>query len=160
MSSYRITKCKSDLLSNGKYPNDHWDSYFDIGKEFNGVILTEQEYCRIENNYISCITEILAAAGVRSLYIKTLEQYGKQRWKNQQRISINNASNILRDCFRETCWCRLTAYQAYVHFGYDYLVYIGVNIPQKDVELICKKYGLYCKKYPSPYSRNHKRRSI
>ena len=59
----------------GAYTRDEWISVGDIGQAFNGVVLTEVEYQRIEDAYVAAAVAFLREAGVPSLVVAGLENH-------------------------------------------------------------------------------------
>ncbi len=151
MNKYKISKYSFQYIIDGKYSKDDWTDYSDIGKMFGGKVLNEQEYIYVENNYISCIMNILHQAEVNALVVKELENYDNLQWENNQSLSSEILPVIFRDCLRNKCWCKFDAKDAYIHFGYDYYVYIGTVLPFETIEKICNKYELFCIEQNSPY---------
>lgn len=151
MMMYRISKYDHKYRVGAKYLRNEWTDYSDIGKVFENRVLTEQEYFFVEQNYISCIVNILQTAGIESLSVKALEEYTTVVWQNNQWLLIEDLSSIFRDCLRNKCWCRLENNNTYVHFGYDYYVYVGVDLPFEKVTEICQKHNLFCNVQHSPY---------
>ena len=57
---------------------------------------------------------------------------------------------IVRMCLRESIWCKLQGdIGAYVHFGYDYYMYIGCS--DCDSSLTWPTHGVFTENMPSPY---------
>lgn len=154
MNRYRISKYNPLYRCAGRYLKDEWTDFSDIGKIFEGNVLTEQEYLSVEQNYISCLVDILRLADVDVLSITALECYEDVPWKNQQRVSIEIMPELFQNCLRNKCWCKLEEQKAYIHFGYDYYVYIGSVLSCDLIEKMCKKYSLFCNKQESPYEEN------
>ena len=54
MNGWRITKYNPAFRDErGVYLKDEWTSVSDVGKSFDGVVLTFKEYREIEDNYVS-----------------------------------------------------------------------------------------------------------
>ena len=70
MIEYRVTKYNPALRdARGAYIADEWTSVADIGCEFNGVVLTDSEYRRVEQTYIdSALAFTLHAVRSFALY--------------------------------------------------------------------------------------------
>lgn len=154
MNTFRISKYEPQFRQNNRYLKDEWTDYSDIGKMFNGIPLTEREYFSTEKQYISCLINILESAKVESISIESLEDYDKTIWYNKQRLTMENIPEIIRDCLRNKCWCRLEGDGAYIHFGYDYYVYLGIELPYIVTESICRRYKLFCELFQSPYRKD------
>lgn len=152
INNYRISKYNPKYSYAGRYLKEEWTDFSDIGKMFEGKLLTENEYIIVEQNYISCLIGILKQSGVDFLSITELECYDTLVWKNKQKVSVEILPKLFRDCLRNKCWCKLETQMAFIHFGYDYYVYIGSILPYNAVESICAKHNLFCNKQNSPYS--------
>lgn len=152
MNYYRISKYNPQNIKNGKYVMDEWTDFSDIGEMFCGKILTEEEYLWTENNYILCIENIIENSGLRGFYIKGYEEYWEKcLWQNNQYVDKNSIAEIMSDCLRNKCWCKLINGDNYIHFGYDYYMYVGSFLPLKKMSEICGKYNLFCEIKKSPY---------
>lgn len=153
MREYRITKYSPEKRIDGLYyAVDEWTSYSEIGKKFNGIELTREEYLKTENAYVDTCIDLIAIAQIQSILVEQPEYY-----EDGIRFpaSISDRSEVRRAitaCLREQCWFKLTAKDFFIHFGYDYHMYVGSALPTKMVENISAKHGLYCELFPSPYS--------
>lgn len=71
---YRISKynpsCRDGL---GRYTVNEWSSLYDIGKTFNGVQFTLEEYLKVENNYITTYISLLKYFNTDTLEVVNLE---------------------------------------------------------------------------------------
>lgn len=151
---YRITKYNPKLRDNqGKYAQEEWTSYYDIGDIFGCKIFTKEQYYRIEDAYINCIDEITNILQLQEFIIHNYENYlnNKLLWKNNQIIKKEKLRQLIQDCLREKCWCKITANHFFLHFGYDYYIYVGCIIDSLKISEICNKYGLYGEIINSPY---------
>ncbi len=153
MYTYRVCKYNPKYRSkSGVYLKDEWTDYSDIGSEFEGKTFTEAEYLTVEQNYIVCITDILNELNIDSLQIQRLEKGNTNTWENGQRISKESLVSLIRDCLRNDCWCQLADINFYLHFGYDYYIYVGCELSTTEIEEICNRNNLYCDVRVSPYS--------
>ena len=50
---------------------------------------------------------------------------------------------LVKDCLRKRCWCKLSADNFFIHFGYDYYMYIGCNISENRMNEIASQNCLY-----------------
>lgn len=153
MFSYRI--CKYDPQcreKNGTYKKEEWTDFSDIGNTFCDKVLTNAEYSRVENNYISCIMSIMEKSSLFALRIEDLEKYSQVAWENGGIISLDTLSHVCRDCLRNNCWCKLSGEEFYIHFGYDYYMYVGCLLSLSEVSLICSSNNLFCELMDSPYN--------
>jgi hypothetical protein len=132
MYQYRITKYDPQFRdASGAYKLDDWTSISDIGRTFNNIELTAECYVTVENSYVEAALAFLTEAGVTSLAIKSLENH---RRHNCPAVSLTEGhsctlleiADIIRLNLREIIWCKLVGDGCFLHFGYDYYMYVGV----------------------------------
>ena len=152
MKEYRITKYNPQNRVAGVYTRDEWTSISDIGKSFNNIPLTYEMYQKTEDAYIDCCIEMLKRATVKELAVEQVEYYTEDSIFPAVVSNFEEIRQIISACLREKCWLKLTATEFFIHFGYDYYMYIGSNLPVVTVEEVAEKYGLFCEQYPSPYN--------
>ena len=151
MKSYRVSKYNPRLRVDNKYLIDEWTSYTDIGKTFSKKTFTLAEYETVEQNYIDCIIEIVLTSLTKEFKICSLEKHAHIKWKNNQILTLDLLQDFIRDCLREKCWAKLENQNLFVHFGYDYYVYIGTRLEYGLVKDIVQKHKLYAEQFSSPY---------
>lgn len=152
--TWRITKYNPAYRNErGIYINDEWTAYSDIGKSFKGKILTEDEYLRYENLYIDSIIKLMRASNIYILSISELEVYDENiQLKNGIILSIDDITKVIKSILRERIWCKLTyVNEFYVHFGYDFNMYVGSNKPSDDVLHEIRRSELFVEEFISPY---------
>ena len=144
MNYYRISKYSPEYRQNGIYMKEEWTSIFDVGKTFDGVMLTMHEYERVEENYLCLLRELCRACGIQAFEIKGMEKYDDNiTWSDGMILNVNQTERICRDILRETCWCRLDAPQMHIHFGYEYYMHIICELCVEEICGIASKYELY-----------------
>ena len=151
MNYYRVTKYSPAYRDErGFYTRDEWTSYSDIGKTFSGVLLTKTEYLKAEKRYISFCIDLWRLAGSKPLKICDLETI--------LRITIpetitdeKELSFVVQAVLREKCWFKLKRYGFFIHFGYDYYMYVGTMIDEKTVIELAREKELFCEPMKSPY---------
>ncbi|MGN0570025.1 MAG: hypothetical protein ACI4N4_05920 [Candidatus Fimenecus sp.] len=152
MNMYRIAKYDLNGYVDGVFIFDDWTDYSDIGNIFNGKEFTSEMYLEVEDKYIKSAQDIFIAAHQKELSITNLQKYQSNLiWKNNQMIDKLQLAEIIRDCLRNRCWCRLSSEDFYIHFGYDYYMYIGCMLPYDTVTKICAENQLYVIECESPY---------
>ena len=151
MKEYRITKYNPQSRVGGVFTGDEWTSFGDIGKSFNNIQFTYEMYQKTENAYIDCCIEILNKAFVETLSVEQVEYYMEGIRFPSTVSDIGEIRQIISACLREQCWLKLTAKDFFIHFGYDYYMYIGSVLPAATVEEIAVRHGLFCELYQSPY---------
>jgi hypothetical protein len=58
---------------------------------------------------------------------------------------------IIRRILREEFRCRLEGGEGFIHFGWDYYMYIGVPHPCPTARVRAADLGLYIEEFASPY---------
>lgn len=154
VKEYRVTKYNPKLRGpNDEYHRDEWISFTQIGQSFGGVVLTEEEYKRIERAYIKAALAFLGESGITALRVEGLENSRQQPLKFHEgdSLSLEQLPDVMERILREEAWCRLQASEAFVHFGWDYYMYIGVPHRCVTAEQAAIKLGLYVEEFASPY---------
>ncbi len=152
MNMYRVAKYDLSGYIDGIYTRDEWTDYSDIGKVFNGEKLKKERYLAVESNYIQVAQDIFAKSQQKEISIMNLQKnQAHLLWENNQTVDKTQLAEIIRDCLRNRCWCRLSAEEFYIHFGYDFYMYIGCPLSYKTVTQICNENQLYVTKQESPY---------
>ncbi|MCH8148785.1 MAG: hypothetical protein IH987_12435 [Planctomycetes bacterium] len=132
MHQYRVTKYDPRYRkSSGAFTRDDWICVGDIGSTFSGTVLTASEYLAVENAYVASALAFLAETGVESLAICSFENHGSYAnselsLDDGRECSLLEVADIARLNLRSSIWCRLVADNAFLHFGYDYYMYVGV----------------------------------
>jgi hypothetical protein len=158
-TAHRITKYNPDNRDEkGSYKVDEWTSISDIGKEFNGIRFTYDDYISIEEKYISSIREFINYFDLKEFEIKNLEWYDRGEWNkyslhlkelfkelpNKKTILIGELEDLARLMLRECVWCDLEIGDKGIHFGYDYYMYFGTGkkLPE-ELKIKIQRIGLY-----------------
>ena len=170
---YRITKYNPKYRDkNGYYLfQDEWTCYSEIGSTSGTKILTYKEYLETEKKYIDAIILFMACLNIDDLRIKKLERHKsifkdlKQdpntnqemlelfiQVKNNEKISMFEIENLCKLILRNYLWCMLENDQImFVHFGWDYYMYIGSERECKNAVKEIKASGLFVEDFISPY---------
>lgn len=168
MHCWRITKYNPQYRDeNGFYQKDDWTSISDVGKAYKGAVLTFDTYIRYENAYVDAIIQIMNANSTESLQVETLEKNSYFHCADLPGLQLRLCYDSLREdlllstrdiqlvsrlALRNIIWCKLYGKQMFVHFGYDYYMYIGSkNRAASEVSAI-EKAGLFVEDMTSPYS--------
>ena len=160
MKRYSITKYKTN--QSGK---DEWMAISDIGKIYDGIELTSQEYKRVEDAYVKAILEIIKYLNITNVKIKDVYKCNIERefkdspirrklynnsmiriYKKVNENSIieqEDLCNLVRLELREDIGGLLyVPYRLKIFIGYDFMM--GVH-SSKSLEVIfdkIKKLGL------------------
>ncbi|MEV8321587.1 hypothetical protein [Kitasatospora sp. NPDC056731] len=155
MHQYRVVKY-SAAERDGSTPS--WTSFSDIGETFDGQTLTESEYVETENKYLSAIRDFMSLGEISSLQVDGLEIYEESSWWGEIQEGeilpaekvIALSKSILRQDF---VWARLIRRDDFfIHFGYDYYMYVGVANPADRAIERSRRAGLYVDEFESPYA--------
>ncbi|MCP1452438.1 hypothetical protein [Priestia megaterium] len=159
MNSWRVTKYNPLHRNNeGSYLYDDWTSFHEVG---NKVSLSN--YLRIEEAYIHAIVAFMNDMNINTVYIHALElssdeiqnQYVSDFTSNLwigKGISIEEVKELAKLTLRKAVWCKLGIKNLFfIHFGYDYYMYIGANSNCHEARKSVKSLGLYVEEFESPY---------
>lgn len=124
-----------------------------IGQTFRGVALTEQEYKRVENAYVKVALAFLSESGIAALRVVGLENSRRQllEFAEGSVLSLEKLPEVFGRILRNKFWCRLQADNGFVHFGWDYYMYVGVPHRCPAAEQTASELGLYVEEFTSPY---------
>ena len=125
----------------------------DIGRAFAGVVLTDEEYRLVEQAYIDSAVAFLREGGLTSLRVEGLEnQNGFALGFGEGAVfSVEQVGDLVRMILREEFWRRLEGRSGFLHFGWDYYMYIGVPYRCMASEQFAETLGLYPEEFESPY---------
>lgn len=169
--NWRITKYNPEFRNEkGVFLKDEWTSFSDIGKTFDENILTFEEYRKTEDAYVSTALYFLSEANLNKLTVTSLENrnlpkikkseyqdidFNPQFIKNRTSISDKLIEDTCRFVLREFIWCRLESETGfYIHFGYDYYMYIGSSVRSNQAIVFGKENNLFIEEMVSPYISN------
>lgn len=166
--SWRITKYDPKKRnSQGWFFEDTWTSYSDIGSIYQGEKLTYNEYEQVESLYTKAIILVMESLNITHLQVKGLENHGfinedslvdqaevvfVNQLKENDLLSLEQVKLASKLVLREYFWCKLISKdKMFVHFGYDYYMFIGSRLEcQSAIEKI-KELGLFVECFESPY---------
>ena len=152
---YRISKYDLSKRVNGAFIGDDWISISDIGKTFNNELLTHEKYMQSEESYLNVIKQVCKQTSIDKVTISKLEDRKKKcKYKNKSVVkTIDDIIDISRNCLREQYWCRLDNRKKpfFIHFGYDYYMYIGTSLDYCSMKKITDDCGLFLEAKESPY---------
>jgi hypothetical protein len=155
---YRITKYDSALRDErGAFLVDvptAWTAFSDVGEVFGGVRLTLPTYLEVEANHLVAVASFIEESGTTSLVARGVENaFGGFRTQEGQELTPAEAIETVRQMLREEGWCRLTdGDRFYIHVGWDYYVYVGVDDPCEQSLHLAEARNLFVDRdFPSPY---------
>jgi hypothetical protein len=151
---YRVTKYSPAFRDRlGHYTKFEWTMFSQIGQTFSGVALTPDEYERVEDAYMQAALSFLRESGLLSMRIAGLENPRKRPLdlQNDTVLPLERIGEIIRHILREEYWCRLEGGDGFLHFGWDYYMYVGVPHLCPIAQARATKLGLYVEECASPY---------
>lgn len=169
MYTWRITKYNPLYRdSKGNFTTQEWTSYSDIGKYFEGIQFTFNDYIEIENKYINTVLQFMNCLHLKEIEINGLEKYEEDvsyeensdcdmsklliNIKDRATINITDVPLLCKLILREHLWGKLEYNSTlYIHFGYDYYMYIGSSKKCDSVLEKVSHNGLYIEEFPSLY---------
>lgn len=157
MYQYRVTKYDPQYRdSSGAFRRDDWTAVSDVDLTFNGVKLTPQRYVAVENAYVESALAFLTESRVETLTIDSLENHrgysdSDLMLADGRVCSLLEIADVARLNLRSSIWCRLVGSDAFLHFGYDYYMYVGVPIECPASIDFATRSGLFVEPFESPY---------
>ncbi|MDF2565648.1 MAG: hypothetical protein K0Q53_2043 [Massilibacillus sp.] len=172
MFNWRITKYNPIYRDEfGRYNRNEWTSFSEVGKIFEDKKLTYDDYIAVEDSYVGAISKIMEDLNISSLKVTNIERrnnkfkpsqdcefYTKEMIElyssiqNNDFIGRREINQLSRLVLRENLWCKLNNDETmFVHFGYDYYMYIG---SQKICDTAINKIretSLFVEEFASPY---------
>jgi len=157
VNEYRVSKYNPAFRDRaGAYTKVDWTGFKQIGQTFSGVLLTSDEYERVEESYAQAALSFLRESGLPSMTVHGLENSRRQPldFQNNSILPLDRIDEIIRRILREEFWCRLEGSNSFVHFGWDFHMYIGVPHPCPAAERKAAELGLYVEEFTSPYTED------
>ena len=108
----------------------------------------------------------MAEMGLNRVYVIALEQWSDEV-RNQsaneflskiwigKAVAVQEVRKLAKLTLRNAIWCKLGyKNQFFIHFGYDYYMYIGASEECVKAKEIVKETGLFIEDFKSPYLSN------
>lgn len=152
MFEYRITKYDPAIRTGGGRYTE-WTCFSDVGRVFDGSPLTRAAYEAVEAAYIAVAASFLREAGVASLAVRGLEYSGDAPRLHHEGdvLALDQAAALMAQVLRGVCWCRLESPRGFVHFGWDFYMYVGVAPACPDSARRAAQAGLFVEEMRSPH---------
>ena len=134
--------------------------------KFNGKEFTLDEYLRVEAAYINSVLKFMEESNVDSLRVLQLEsdrleeekisplyekEFEKLILKEDAVLNKDEIHLICKMVLRNLIWCNLYSKEFFVHFGWDYYMYIGSNVNCLTAMKFTTNNGLFVERCTSPY---------
>jgi len=152
MLEYRITKYDpASRAPSGAFLPNIWTSRSDIGKNFDGTLLTPEEYNRFEDTYVATAVAFLQESGCTALTVNGLECHRETpSFQDGDSLNMPQIAEAVRGMLREDYWCRLEWSDAFIHIGYDFYMYLGVITHCPNAIAFASANGLFVEPFESP----------
>jgi hypothetical protein len=153
MNEYRVTKYDPAFRDQlGHYTRPEWIMFKDIGETYSGVLFTREEYERVEEAYVQAALSFLRESGLSSIRVAGIENRSNQPldFDNDSVLPLDRIGEIIRRTLREEIYCRLEGSECFIHFGWDYYMYVGVPHPCPRAQARAAELGLYVEEFASP----------
>lgn len=169
MKRFRLSKYSPSMRdADGRFLGADWTSSSDIGRKYNDEVLTLDTYLHVESAYVESVRALLVSASIEKLRVSSLEvcdvapeeiaRFGDDVYDYCAALSEGelvigrDIEKVVRGALREMVWCKLTSGACdYVHFGYDFYLYVGVRVSEAPLEIPA---GIYLEDCPSPYDEH------
>jgi hypothetical protein len=154
MPEYRVTKYDPrHRNAEGAYIRDEWTAFYQIGRKFGGVMLTAEAYQRVEDATVSVALAFLREAGCHPFIAQGVENAGGSNHAPDEGepLSLDRLDDLLRRILREEFWCRLQGDNGFIHIGWDYYLYLGVEQECPEARRLAAERGLFVEACVSPY---------
>ena len=168
---WRVTKYDPALRNEtGQYLPDDWYLFSQIGDIFGGKKLTYQDYRRWETAYVNTALAFLSDADLDAL--RVVDRDNIQRYVNDGQcqdiklvpdslplnsiVSRDDLPDVIRLALREVFWYKLETGSSisdlkfYLHFGWDFYMYIGSSLPSVKAIRYAESMGLFVEPKRSP----------
>jgi hypothetical protein len=158
MNEYRITKYDpSRRNSDGNFLDDDWTSFSDVGKDGSEDGLTIEQYEAFESAYIQTAVDFLVESGGGEMAAVDIHNTAKTKLGFRPGMPLRNGNlmNAMRLVLRELIGARFEDSDGrFVHFGWDYYMYVGVTTECPSAEQAAARRGLFVESFKSPYHRD------
>lgn len=149
MNEYRITKYNpKNRNDQGHYLDlEEWTEYSDVGEK-----VSLDDYEKVEAAYISSALDLVSECEPNGLRVVSLEDYqSKCPFKENDNVAQKDMEAVIRSLLRGEYWCKLESDHAFVHVGWDYYMYVGVQAASSQSISRATERGLYVEEFISPY---------
>ncbi len=138
--------------------SEQWTAMSDVGREFDGEVLSMEQYEAVERSYLESIRWFMHESRADQFLIGDVDwsplAEGTDRWiRDGLEVDRETAIAVCRLQLREHLSCRLdSGNDFYVHFGFDFYMYLGSWNPCRDAIARTVELGLHVELgVPSPY---------
>jgi hypothetical protein len=141
--SWRVCRYEKQLRGPGW---ESWTDMADVGERFNGIVLSEEEYVRVENTYIAAVVRFAAVTSASLFRVDFLgSQDANFALSPGQLIVRSDLGAIVRGNLRGELDCTLEAdnRRLQIAFGWDLYMYVGADTPCETAVASAEEDGLW-----------------
>ncbi len=128
--SWRVCRYEEQLRG---YPGwESWIDKSDVGERFNGIVLSDEEYLRVENTYIAAVVRFAVATSATFFRVAYLHHQDANFALTPGQIVVrSDVGPIVRGNLRGELDCSLDAVNDRLHieFGWDLYMYLAADDP-------------------------------
>lgn len=170
MNKYRISKYNPSYRgSTGRYSKEDWTAISDIGKIFDGKLLTIELYKSVEDNYVNTVRTIMDYLNISHLTASDIRRSSNEEgfervvkkyqtlYNNEIREAYYNVVNntklsaqkiepVIRLLLREDIGADVYCDEMRVFIGYDYLMGIHTVQPIETIVPDIEIMGIFVEK--------------
>ena len=131
---------------NGAYQKDEWTCFSDVGKEYEGKVVTMEDYLDVENRFINITRAILEASGCKYITLGYMEARRRKGLKEGMRVRVQDIDPFLRFALRGKAYIVFINKSKNIQFDFDNdVLYMNLNcrIPNDELRAIVESRGLY-----------------
>ncbi len=164
MNYWRVTKFNPNFRERGPdspYTIDTWIQVEDLQYKKMSV----EEYLKIEDLYVRACFEFVKESKIKELdvvdFINDMSisnllvrnnLFIKDDRKKLKKILVEELEDIVKKNLRGIVYCKLEVKgEFFIHFGYDFYMYIGSKYPCDKAILSVSDSGLFVEDFVSPY---------
>jgi hypothetical protein len=168
----RTTKYNPEFRNDqGHYLKEEWTAVSDIGKVFDGKVLTETDYIADEKRYARTAKLLLENFEIESFYIIYLKKYRHKlevlsideaddtarrkrlfkSVKDGSLLPVDNIEDVVILCLRNDIYCDIICGNPRLRlsFGYDYYMELDINFYDKKLINDLRQIGLFVEMFSS-----------
>ncbi|MFJ5763936.1 hypothetical protein ACIP9C_01155 [Lysinibacillus sp. NPDC093210] len=170
---WRITKYNPSYRNaEGHYLRDEWTSVSEIGKSFQGAILTLNDYLQVEKAYVDTVMKFLEVYQIENVRLIHLETYGLSNvdktsplydplfdtipLAEDMLVTIDQIPIVCKMALREFIHCQMITEDFFVHLGDDYYLFIGATSIKQEAIQFASEQRLFVEQMISPYYLSEK----
>lgn len=142
--SWRLSRYEPELRA-GAAGWESWTDYSDVGRSFNGLILTMEEYLRVENTYVDAAVRFALEFPTELFRVAYVGQQSDGfALREGQSLVRSDLAAVVRGNLRGLLDCAVVSTDGacQVAFGYDLYMYVAAAAPCERAVMESERAGL------------------